>query len=99
MASNSLFCSHANTVFALSLIWAAFEETDESFLLLPNDLKYFIKATCQDIDLNLEINTIDKIAIEPTDSGAELGFINLLTLKMMDKEQIRQGSSQAETIL
>ena len=58
-------------------------------MLLPNDLKDRIKSTCQDIDLNLEINPIDKIAIELTGSGAELSFVELI-----DHQDDGQGSNQ-----
>ena len=63
VTSNTLFCSWIIAVLA-----------HKSFLLLPNDLKDCIKSACQDNDLNLNINPMDKIAIEPTGSGAELSF-------------------------
>ena len=94
VASNTLFCCRVAAVLVLPLIWAAFEEADTSFLILPNNLKDCIKSVCQGIDLNLEINPIDKIAIEPTSSGAELSFVEFI-----DPQNDGQGANQTRQLL
>ena len=64
-------------VLAAPLIWAAFADVNESFLLLPDDLKNHVQQECQEIGHNLKTNPVDKIAIEPIGSGADLNFVKL----------------------
>ena len=78
VTSNTLFCSQVATALTLPLIWVAFEGADKSFLFLPNDLKHRFKSLCQDTGLNLVTNPIDKIVTEPTGSGVELSFVELV---------------------
>ena len=51
-------------VLAVPLIWAAFADVDDSFLLLPDDLKNRVQQECQEIGFNLETNPVDRIGIE-----------------------------------
>ena len=64
-------------VIAVLLIWAAFADVDDSFLLLRDDLKNRVQQECKEIGLNLVTNPVDKIAIEPIGSGAELSFVKV----------------------
>ena len=89
VTSNTLFCSQIAAILALTLIKSAFEGAIEPFLLPPNDFKDWIKSLCQYTGLNLEINPIDKIAIEPTGPGVELSFVELI-----ESQDDGQGANQ-----
>ena len=78
MNTASLLGSQVALVLAVPLIWATFADVDDSFLLLPDDLKNRVQQECQEIDLNLENNQLDKIAIESIGSGADSSFVELV---------------------
>ena len=83
-------------VLAIPLIWAAFVDVDDSFLLLPDDLKNRVHQECQEIGLILETNPVDKIAIEPIVLGADLSFVELSG--QQDDGPQPTGASQALSI-
>ena len=64
-------------ILANPLIWAAFEDSVEDQRLLPGSLKKEILEMFRKEGLNTEVNSVERIGIQPMGNGADMCFLEL----------------------
>ena len=77
--STSVLGSQVARVLSKALVWATFEDNEVTSSLMPRRLRDDIRLKLQQQNLTFKDNPIERIAMQPSGTGADLRFLELRT--------------------